>query len=123
MFARTGPRMGVRFASGNVFYMNRTFTTRHLQSVASPLSTGFVTPVRYHTGCLSAGSGWGLACGSDLSVLTSPALAGAVADAQAIPPMLSAPYGALTPWFALCLNGVPCLHNIQDDLVRQLAPH
>jgi hypothetical protein len=49
MFARTGPRMGVRFASGNVFYMNRTFTMRHLQSVASPLSNGFITPLRLHS--------------------------------------------------------------------------
>ena len=47
MFARSCPRMGVRFASGNVFYMNKTFSARHLQSVASPLSTGFITPVRF----------------------------------------------------------------------------
>ena len=47
MFARSCPRMGMRFASGNVFYMNRTFTTRHLNSVASPLSAGFITPMRF----------------------------------------------------------------------------
>uniref|UniRef100_A0A7S1KZB6 Uncharacterized protein n=1 Tax=Neobodo designis TaxID=312471 RepID=A0A7S1KZB6_NEODS len=47
MFARSCPRMGVRFASGNVFYMNKTFSARHLQSVASPLSTGFITPARF----------------------------------------------------------------------------
>ena len=47
MFARSAPRTGVRFASGNVFYMNQTFSARHLQCVASPLSTGFVTPLRF----------------------------------------------------------------------------
>jgi hypothetical protein len=49
MFARTCPRMGVRFASGNVYYMNRTFTARHLQCVSSPLYTGFITPMRFHS--------------------------------------------------------------------------
>jgi hypothetical protein len=47
MFARTCPRMGMRFASGNVYYMNRTFTARHLQCVGSPLWTGFITPMRF----------------------------------------------------------------------------
>ena len=46
MFRNCG-RAGVRFASGNVFYMNRTFSARHLQSATSPLSTGFVSPVRF----------------------------------------------------------------------------
>lgn len=47
MFARNcSARMGTRFASGNVFYMNRTFSARHMNSVASPLGCGFVTPVR-----------------------------------------------------------------------------
>lgn len=57
MFARSCPRMGVRFASGNVFYMNKTFSARHLQSVASPLSTGFITPARFSsTTALFAGA-------------------------------------------------------------------
>jgi hypothetical protein len=56
MFARTGPRMGVRFASGNVFYMNRTFTMRHLQSVASPLSHGFITPLRFSSTAAMSGA-------------------------------------------------------------------
>lgn len=47
MFARSGPRMGMRFASGNVFYMNRMYTSHHLRSVASPLTTGFISPVRF----------------------------------------------------------------------------
>ena len=47
MFARSCPRMGVRFASGNVFYMNQTFSARHLQCVSSPLSTGFISPARF----------------------------------------------------------------------------
>ena len=47
MFTRSCPRMGVRFASGNVHYMNRTFTARHLQCVASPLYSGFITPMRF----------------------------------------------------------------------------
>ena len=59
MFARSCPRMGVRFASGNVFYMNKTFSARHLQSVASPLSTGFITPVRF-TSVSAAGCGGAL---------------------------------------------------------------
>ena len=46
MFRSCG-RAGIRFASGNVFYMNRTFSARHLQCVSSPLSTGFVSPMRF----------------------------------------------------------------------------
>ncbi len=37
--------MGMRFASGNVFYMNRMYSARHLNGVGSPLSMGFVTPI------------------------------------------------------------------------------
>jgi hypothetical protein len=58
MFARTSARMGSRFASGNVYYMGRTFTSRHLHSVASPLSTGFVSSLRFSssiTGRANAG--------------------------------------------------------------------
>ncbi len=47
MFARSCPRMGMRFASGNVFYMNRMYSARHLNGVGSPLSMGFVTPLRF----------------------------------------------------------------------------
>jgi len=53
MLARSSSRTGVRFASGNVFYMNMTFSARHLQCVASPLSTGFVTPARYSSSSAS----------------------------------------------------------------------
>jgi hypothetical protein len=57
MFARSAGRSGVRFASGNVFYMNQTFTARHLQCVASPLSTGFLTTARFSsTAALIAGA-------------------------------------------------------------------
>jgi hypothetical protein len=54
MFTRTSSRMGVRFASGNVYYMNRTFTARHLQSVAGPLSTGFIAPMRFASHAFTA---------------------------------------------------------------------
>ena len=47
MLGRSCGRAGVRFASGNVFYMNRTFTAHHLRCVASPLSTGFISPMRF----------------------------------------------------------------------------
>ena len=56
MFARSCGRGGVRFASGNVFYMNRTFTARHLQCVSSPLSTGFISAARFSTSAVFASS-------------------------------------------------------------------
>jgi hypothetical protein len=60
MFARTSTRTGVRFASGNVFYMGRTFTARHMVAVFSPLSAGHVTSLRLsRTGRLQMLSGDG----------------------------------------------------------------
>jgi hypothetical protein len=60
MFARTSTRTGVRFASGNVFYMGRTLTARHMTAVSSPLSAGYVTSLRLsHTGRLQMLSGDG----------------------------------------------------------------
>ena len=85
MFARSCPRMGVRFASGNVFYMNKTFSARHLQSVASPLSTGFITPMRFNSSIV-AGCNGALVAGAagDIAVPESGELAltdGALVDA------------------------------------------
>ena len=73
MFARSCPRMGVRFASGNVFYMNQTFSARHLQCVSSPLSTGFVTPLRFTstTGVSRSGLGSAVALPTDAVVEAS----------------------------------------------------
>ena len=85
MFARSCPRMGVRFASGNVFYMNKTFSARHLQSVASPLSTGVITPMRFSSRIV-AGCNGALVAGvaGDIAVPESGELAltdGALVDA------------------------------------------
>jgi hypothetical protein len=60
MFARTSTRTGVRFASGNVFYMGRTLTARHMAAVSSPLSAGYVTSLRLsRTGRVQMQSGDG----------------------------------------------------------------
>jgi hypothetical protein len=55
MFHRSCPRMGMRFASGNVYYMNQMFSARHLASVASPLGSGFISPAHF-SGLTGTGS-------------------------------------------------------------------
>jgi hypothetical protein len=104
MFARSCPRMGVRFASGNVFYMNQTFSARHLQTVSSPLSTGYISPVRFTGTNVSAAASSAIAMqgGGALDVATIASLAAGagegIADAFSTP--ANAELGAISTLFA-----------------------
>ncbi len=76
MFARSCPRMGMRFASGNVFYMNRMYSARHLNGVNSPLAMGFVSPLRMCSSINSLTlSPWGLTPSTSAEIAESVALA------------------------------------------------
>jgi hypothetical protein len=104
MFARTCPRMGMRFASGNVYYMNRTFTARHLQCVGSPLAAGFVSPMRMmSTSTGIAACGMGALMPSGLLDLDSTSALKSAAAECAIESM-SAPSIVDLPMFTMFAN-------------------
>ena len=117
MFARSCPRMGVRFASGNVFYMNRTFSARHLQCVASPLSTGFISPMRFvSTSAVPSATQWSplAQCSSEV-VPCDPSLlmegvAASMSDVMP-PPSIIDMLGSLHLMPSLKLTTVCCDHS------------
>jgi hypothetical protein len=120
MFHRSCPRMGMRFASGNVYYMNQMFSARHLQSVASPLSTGFITPVRFMSG-VSVASATSIALGStgDLGQAEATALLrGDGAGLDVVPQFaMAAMFPFMTPSVAFCaqsISGLQSLLNISN---------
>ena len=122
MFARSCPRMGVRFASGNVFYMNQTFSARHLQCVSSPLSTGFISPARFMGTSVTAAGCSGLlplGGGGDLVQCEATELAhgnGLQLDVpvDAISPP-TFPHSVLSmSWCAQSISGLQNLLNIES---------
>ncbi len=65
--------MGMRFASGNVFYMNRVYVTKHLNSVGSPLSMGYITQIRSHSVSQPSGGsmvGWPSGLAGDATAMS-----------------------------------------------------
>jgi len=105
--------MGMRFASGNVYYMNRTFTARHMNCVGSPLGVGFVSPLRYHsvasvplTGLLSADG----RINAELAKLSEPIGSTRAADAAVLRVLMGfdcVPLSVLKDAFVCASEDVP----------------
>jgi hypothetical protein len=117
MFARSCPRAGVRFAGGNVFYMSRTFSARHLRAVSSPLSTGFIPPANFAGAIVAAAAAAGSSCVPS-GVAASPSLSEAAQLEQSGNGLATPlPPASLVIFNRAVVSASECLSCIRNDLM------